>query len=111
MDWGRIDFNFIKMLEKKTLKQIEVELNITNGQSYQTVPHTKLLGQKNALKQWLKFSNERCIGLYNHDSDKTPFLGYIISNFHDKLTKIWDTLKNPKIYMNYLLHERVNFEK
>lgn len=94
------------MLEEKTLKQIEIELNITHGQSYQTVPHTKLFGQKNALKQWLLFSNERCIGLYNYDSDKTPFLGYITYTFHDKLAKIWDALKNPNIHMNYLLKEK-----
>ncbi len=99
------------MLEKKTLEQIEIELNITNNNSYQTVPYTKLLGQKNALKQWLLFSNERCVGLCNYNSDKTPFLNYIVYTFHNKLTEIWDAFKNPKIHINYFLNERTNLEK
>ncbi|MBU4069347.1 MAG: hypothetical protein KJ646_00015 [Nanoarchaeota archaeon] len=76
------------MLEEKTSKQIQIELNVTNNKSYQTVPYTKVLGQKNALKQWLLFSNERCIGLYNYNSDQTPFLHYVANVLHDKIIRL-----------------------
>jgi len=81
------------MLEKKTLTQIEIELNVTNNKSYQTVPYTKVLGEKNALKQWLLFSNERCIRLHNYNSDQTPFLNYVANVLHDKIIGLINYLK------------------
>lgn len=94
----------IKMLERKTLKQIKIELNITNRRSYQTVPYTKLLGQKNALKQWLLFSNERCVGLGNYDSDKTPFLGYVTNVLHDKIIGLTKGLE-VESYIPYIIEK------
>lgn len=61
-----------------------IELTVTDGRSYQTVPYTKLLGQKRALKQWLLASKVRHFNGYTSPSDKTPFRFFLkeeIDNF------------------------------
>ncbi len=68
----------------KTPIQLLIEFMVTDGRNYQTVPYTKLLGQKRALKQWLVASKVRYINCSTSPSNKTPFRFFLkekINNF------------------------------
>ena len=52
------DRNTVK-LNQKTPMQQRIEFIVTNGIGYERIPYVKFLGEKIALKTWLKFSRER----------------------------------------------------
>ncbi len=66
-----------EVLKPKSKIQLRIEFYSTNGRSYQTVPYTSLLGQRNAFKQWLKFSRGRVVSTYRN-KDKTELSLYLL---------------------------------
>ena len=58
------------IFDKKTPLQIEFEMAVTNGRSYLRVPYTNFFGKKNALKQWLRFSENSVYCLCNTSIEK-----------------------------------------
>lgn len=61
---------------EKTKMQLRIERVVTNGRNYQTVPYTRVLGERRALKQWLRHSRLKIFNLVNSPCDKTALLEY-----------------------------------
>ena len=53
-------------LNEKTPMQQRIEFIATKGIGYEKVPYVKFLGEKIALKTWLKFSRERFLYTSNY---------------------------------------------
>lgn len=99
----------MRKLTKKTPLQIRIEDSVTNNRFYQTVPYTKLFGQKIALKQWIIYSKDRVLKLYNPAEDETNLLAYLLRNPIEKMgnfnNKIGGALENINKKINRFIRE------
>ncbi len=59
-------------LDEKTFMQKRIEIILTNGRGYEKVPCVRFLGEKIALKTWLKYSKIRL--LYSQNYEEQPSL-------------------------------------
>ncbi len=83
-------------LDKKTPTQKMIELITTNGRCYETVPYIHSLGNKIALRTWLKFSKKRFF--YSHHYQEQP--NFLERSVAGMLECIRDAEKMSERYLN-----------